>query len=319
MDFNVLVTRHIPEEGLVELKKYSNIYIPKKENKSFSDEEILNFAPQLDAIIPVNDSISREFMEKAKRLKIISNYGVGYDNIDIDEASKKGIIVTNLPDIVTESTAELTFMIMLAVSRRLIEADRYVRYKNDRNWHPFLFNSHELYEKKLGIIGLGRIGKAVTRRALAFGMKIYYFDVLNNGTNPTTGAIYLPFEKILAEMDYITLHVPYLKSTHHLIGEKEFNMMKRNPYLVNASRGPIVDEKALIKALVQKKIKGAALEVFENEPYVPEELTRLSNVVLTPHMGTNTFETNTKMAKEAAKKIIQVFNGETPANIVNNI
>ena len=318
MNRQVLVTKHIPDEGLLELKKYSHIYMPKNEDISFSSEEILNLAPQLDAIIPVCDLIGAEFMEKAKRLKIISNYGVGYDNIDIGEASKKGIMVTNLPDIVTESTAELTFMIMLAVSRRLIEADRYVRYKNDENWHPFLFNSHELYEKKLGIIGLGRIGKAIARRALAFGMQVYYFDVFQEN-KPELKINFLPFNKILTQMDYITLHVPYIKSTHHLIGEKEFNMMKKNPYLVNASRGPIVDENALIKALTLKKIKGAALEVFENEPYVPKELTRLSNVVLTPHMGTNTIETNTKMAKEAAKKIIQVFNGKTPTNIVNNV
>jgi len=146
-------------------------------------------------------------------------------------------------------------------------------------------------------------------------MQVYYFDILQNYKS-NLKVHYLPFEKILTKMDYITLHVPYMKNTHHLIGKKELNMMKKSSYLINASRGPIVDQNALIKALKEKKIKGAALEVFENEPYVPKELTCLPNVVLTPHMGTNTVETNIQMAKEAAKKIIQVFNGETPANII---
>jgi len=315
--YHILITKHIPSEGLIDLKKYCNIYMPETESKSFSQEELFRLAPHLDAIISVGDVIGADFIKKAKKLKIISNYGVGYDNLDIKAANKKGIIVTNLPDVVTESTAELTFMIMLAVSRRLIEADRYIRYANDKNWHPFLFNSHELFGKLLGIVGFGRIGKAVARRALAFGMQVYYFDV-SHDRETELEVNFLSFEKILSEMDYITLHVPYMKSTHHLIGEKELNMMKKSSYLINASRGAVIDQNALIKALKEKKIKGAALEVFETEPYVPEELTCLPNVVLTPHMGTNTVETNIKMTKEAAKKIIQVFQGEIPANIITS-
>ncbi len=315
MTYNVLIMKRIPEEGLAELRKCSHIYMPETEGKSFLREELFRLAPQLDAIIPTGEVISADFIEIAKKLKIISNYGVGYDNLDIKAANKKGIIVTNLPDVVTESTAELTFMIMLAVSRRLIEADRYVRYGNDKNWHPFLFNSNELFRKLLGIIGFGRIGKAVARRALAFGMQVYYFDVLQDRESELE-VNFLTFEKILTEMDYITLHVPYMKSTHHLIGKKELNMMKKSSYLINASRGPVVDQNALIKALREKTVKGAALEVFESEPYVPKELTSLANVVLTPHMGTNTIETNIIMAKEAAKKIIQVFKGEIPVNII---
>jgi len=315
LTYNVLITKYIPEEGLVELKKYSNIYMPRTEGKSFSREELFHLAPKLDAIIPVGDKIDADFIERAKKLKIISNYSVGYDNLDVETANKKEIIVTNLPGIVTESTAELTLMIMLAISRRLIEADKYVRYENDENWHPLLFNGNELYGKLLGIIGFGRIGRAVARRALAFNMHVYYYDVLQyKGSGLEVN--FLPFEKILTEMDYITLHVPYMKSTHHLIGKKEFNMMKKSSYLINASRGAIVDQNELIKALTKKRIKGAALEVFETEPYVPKELTCLPNVVLTPHMGTNTVETNIKMTKEAAKRIIQVFKGEIPTNIV---
>ena len=318
MNHQVLITKHIPDEGLLELKKCCHVYMPKNGEESFPYKKILDMAPRLDAVIPINDAINAEFIEKAVKLKIISNYGVGYDNVDINKATEKGIMVTNLPDIVTESTAELTVMIMLAVSRRLIEADRYVRYENDENWHPFLFNSNELYEKNLGIIGFGRIGNAVARRAIAFGMHVYYFDIFQENKSDLM-VNFLPFHDILTQMDYITIHVPYMKNTHHLISTKEFNLMKKNSYLINAARGPIVDENALIKALIGKKIKGAALEVFENEPHVPKELSSLPNVVLTPHMGTNTIETNIKMAKEAANKIIQVFNGKTPTNIVNQI
>lgn len=249
-------------------------------------------------------------------MKIISAYSVGYDNIDTKTAAKHNIPVTNLPDTVTESTAELTFLIMLAVSRRLIECDNYIRYYNDQNWHPFLFTSNELYGKKLGIIGMGRIGKAVARRALAAGMHIYYYDV-KPANDLQFKANYLQFNELIPTVDYLTLHLPYSESTRHIIGKSEFHSMKNSAYLVNASRGAIVNQEALIQALKENQIKGAALEVFETEPRVPEELTRLKNVVLTPHVGTNTIETNYKMALEASRKIIQIFNGEKPSNIVN--
>ncbi|GAB4118035.1 MAG: 2-hydroxyacid dehydrogenase family protein [Candidatus Caldatribacteriota bacterium] len=278
---------------------------------------MLNFAPILDAVIPVaGDVINKEFIISAKKLKIISAFSVGYDNIDIKTAAQYNIPVTNLPDIVTESTAELTFLIMLALSRRLLDCDNYIRYHNDYNWHPFLFLSNELFNKKLGIIGLGRIGKAVAIRAISFGMSVYYYDV-NCLDNLSFNATFLPFENLLKEVDYLTLHIPYSKATHHMIGANEFKLMKNSTYFVNASRGSVVDQEALIKALKEGQIKGAALDVFETEPQVPEELIKLKNVVLTPHVGTNTIETNYKMALEASRKIIQVFNGQTPTNIVN--
>lgn len=315
--YKVLITRKIPENGLKKLKEISEIYLPEAGKETFSQEELLRYAPILNAIIPVaGDRIDAKFINLAKNLKIISAYSVGYDNIDIKKATERNIPVTNLPDAVTESTAELTFLIMLAISRRLIECDNYVRYYNDQNWHPFLFTGNELYGKKLGIIGMGRIGKSVARRAIASGMDIYYYDI-NRVYDIEFKASLLPFKKLLSSVDYITIHVPYTKNTHHLIGEFEFNLMKKSTYFVNASRGAIVDQKALIRALQEKHIKGAALEVFETEPQVPEELTRLKNVVLTPHVGTNTAETNLKMAIEASNNIIKIFNGKKPTKIVN--
>ena len=317
MDFKVLVTKELPAEGLSRLKKYCEVYIHTADFH-ITQKELLGFAPILDAIIPAGTKINAEFIEKAKKLKIIANYGVGYDNIDVESATKKGIPVTNLPYSVTESTAELTMSIMLAVSRRIVEADNYIRNVNDGNWHPMLMMGHELYGKKLGIIGFGRIGQAVAKRACGFGMDLYYYDMKKSDSDKLgINVKYLPFEELIKQMDYITLHVSYLKETHHLIAEKEFRNMKKNVYLINASRGLVVDQNALIKALKDKTIAGAALDVFETEPKVPAELFKLKNVVLTPHIGTSTSETRIKMATQASDKIIQVMKGKIPENLVN--
>jgi len=315
--FKVLVTKYIPEKGLKELKKHCQIIMPQK-GEEFDDKYIMGIAAEVDAIIAVRFNVSTEFINKAKNLKVISVYGVGVDNVDLEKASEKGIIVTNLPEVVTEATAELAFGLMLALSRRIVEADYYLRNKNDKNWHPFLLLSNELYDKNLGIIGFGRIGRAVARRALAFGMKVYFYDKAYTKDDKFNMDVqYSSFSNILENMDYITLHVPHIKSTHHLISKYEFQIMKNSSFLINASRGPVVDQKELISALKNKEIAGAALDVFENEPEVPQELTVFKNVVLTPHLGTTTIETKTKMAFEAANKIIQFINGGTPTNIVN--
>ncbi len=317
MAFKVLVTKYIPEKGLEELKKYCQIIMPEK-GEDFDEKYIMKISSEIDALIAVRFNVTKEFINKAENLKIISIYGVGVDNVDLKKASEKGIIVTNLPEVVTEATAELAFGLMLSLSRRIIEADYYLRNKNDKKWHPFLLLSNELYDKNLGIIGFGRIGRAVARRALAFGMKVYFYDKAYTKDDKLSMDVnYSSFSNILENMDYITLHVPHIKSTHYLISKDEFQKMKTSSFLINASRGPVVNQQELISALKNKEIAGAALDVFENEPEVPKELTALKNVVLTPHLGTTTIETKTKMASEAAKKIIQFINGVTPTNIVN--
>ncbi len=318
MEFKVLITKTIPEEGLVELKKYCEIIVPDKDS-SFSREEMLNFAPIVDAVILTKAKIDEEFIKRSKKLKIISVLGVGYDNVSIESieaANQKKIFITNNPKTVTESTAELTFGIMLALTRRIVEADSYVRYKNDHNWHLYLFNGNELIGKKIGIIGFGRIGEAVARRCLAFGMKVYYFDLLPK-QNIKIDVRALSFKELISNMDYISLHVPYNKETHHLIGQREFANMKKSAYLINVSRGSVVNQKALIDALNNGKIAGAALDVFETEPTVPKELLQLSNVVLTPHIGSSTIETRVAMAKESARKVIKTLKGHIPDDLVN--
>lgn len=315
MDFKVLITRAIPEEGLVELKKYCEIIVPDKDS-SFSREEMLNFAPIVDAVILAKAKIDEEFIKCSKKLKIISVLGVGYDNVAMEAANQKKIFITNNPKIVTESTAELTFGIMLALTRRIVEADNYVRYKNDNNWHLYLLNGNELIGKKIGIIGFGRVGEAVARRCLAFGMKVYYFDLLPR-QNIKINVKESSFEKLISNMDYITLHVPYNKGTHHLIDQKELANMKKSAYLINASRGAVVNQEALINALKNREIAGAGLDVFEAEPRVPKDLLKLSNVVLTPHIGTSTIETRVAMAKESARKVIQTLKGYIPDDLVN--
>ncbi len=313
MKYKVLITKPIPEEGLVDLKKNCQIIMPPKEGSYYTREKILDLAKDIDAVIVVGDKIDEEFLEKAMQLKVISAYGVGYDNVDIPAATKRGIPVTNLPEAVTESTAELTFALMLTLSRRLIEADHYVRKENDQKWHPFLLVSHELFEKKLGIIGFGRIGQALARRARAFGMQVYYYDV----DKKDSLARYLPLKELISSVNYLSLHVPYNKNTHHLLGKNEFQIMKKSTYLINTSRGPVISESDLVQALQEKEIAGAGLDVYENEPQVTPELTQFPNVVLTPHIGTGTIETRIKMALKASDNILKILKGEMPKNIVN--
>ena len=313
MKYKVLVTKPIPEEGLVNLRKHCQILMSPKGGPLYTREKILDLIQEVDAVIVVGDKIDKDFLEKANQLKVISTYGVGYDNVDISAVTKRGIPVINLPEAVTESTAELAFAIMLALSRRLIEADHYVRRENDQKWHQFLIISHELFEKKLGIIGLGRIGQAVARRARAFGMQVYYYDVVKKDTS----ARYLPFKELISSVDYLSIHVPYHKNTHHLLGKNEFQIMKKSAYLINTSRGPVISESDLTQALQEKEIAGAGLDVYENEPQVTPELTQFPNVVLTPHVGTGTIEPRIKMALKASDNIIKILRGEIPKNIIN--
>jgi len=313
MKYKVLVTKPIPEEGLVDLGKHCQILMPPREGPFYTREKMLDLAQDIDAVIVAGDKIDEEFLEKANKLKVISVYAVGYDKIDIPAATKRGIPVTNLPEAVTESTAELAFTLMLALSRRLIEADHYVRRENDQKWHQFLLISHELFEKKLGIIGFGRIGQAVARRARAFGMQVYYYDVVKKDTF----ARYLPFKELISSVDYLSLHVPYHKNTHHLLAKKEFQIMKKSAFLINTSRGAVISEFDLTQALREKEIAGAGLDVYENEPQVTPELTQFPNVVLTPHIGTGTIETRIKMALKASDNVMKILKGEMPKHIVN--
>lgn len=318
--FKVFVTRKILEEGLnmlrerydVEVSDYDGI-IPR--------EMLLEKVKGADALVSLlTDNIDAEVMDAAgPNLKIIANYAVGYNNIDVEEATKRGIMVTNTPGVLTETTADFAWTLLMAIARRIVEADKFVREGKFRGWEPMLLLGTDVFGATLGIVGFGRIGQAMARRALGFNMRVLYYDNsrVDEQLEKELKATFVDLPTLLKESDFVTLHVPLTKQTHHLIGEKELKMMKKDAYLINTARGPVVDEKALVKALKEGWIKGAALDVFENEPEIEPELLKLDNVVLAPHIASASYATRSKMSVMVAENIIKALSGEVPPNLVN--
>lgn len=281
-------------------------------------QEKFEFSKKLknsDAILCLlTDKIDAKIMDKAgPQLKIISNYAVGYDNIDINAAKERNIMVTNTPGVLTNTVAEHTIGLICAIAQRIPEADKFTRQGKFTGWKPMLLLGADLKDKILGIIGLGRIGQRVAEIAKkGFGMKIIYYDKFRNNKYK-----FAPIKKILKKADFISLHVPLLPSTKHLISKKELKLMKATAYLVNTSRGPVIDERALASALSEKSIAGAALDVYENEPKLAPGLAKLDNVVLTPHIASASIETREKMAVITAQNIIDALEGKKPKFLVN--
>jgi len=251
-------------------------------------------------------------------LKIIANCAVGYDNIDIAYAREKGIMVTNTPGVLTETTADLTWALMLAVARKIPQADRFTRRKKYEGWELDLFLGKEITGKCLGIIGMGRIGKAVALRAQAFRMKVVYSDPSKLGEEEEAKykAVCVSLDKLLSTSDFVTIHTALNPQTFHLISEEKLSLMKKSAVLVNVARGPVVDEKALAEALESGQIWGAGLDVYEREPEIEEKLLHMDNVVLLPHIGSASYETRLKMAMMAAKNLVQGLSGQRPDNLV---
>ncbi|MEM6841448.1 MAG: NAD(P)-dependent oxidoreductase [Bacteroidota bacterium] len=316
----VLVSYTLPEAGLTPLKENFEVIYPTHKKK-FSREEILAKIPEVDGYLAVNVAVDAEVIDAASNLKIIANYGVGYDSIDVDYATQKGIIVTNTPTSVTEATAETAFGLMLSVLRNITYCDRKLRNQDpDFTWGMLQRHTgHSLYGKTLGIIGLGRIGQAVARRAVASGMRMLYYqrNRIFDFFERHASARYVSLDELLEQSDIVSLHVPLNESTHHLLGANELAKMKPSAYLINTARGPVVDEQVLIKQLQTGKLAGAGLDVYEEEPHIPEELLQLDNVVLTPHIGTETIEARVAMAQEAAMNLVTYFSGKTPPHQVN--
>lgn len=317
----ILVSYTLPEEGLEPLKQHFEVVYPKNKHR-FSPEEIMDEIKDADGYLAVNTAVDSEVIDAAAQLKIIANYGVGYDSIDVEYATQKGITVTNTPTAVTEATAETAFGLMLSLLRNITYCDRQLRGdRSDFTWGMLQKHTgHSLYGKTLGIIGMGRIGRAVARRAVTFGMNNVYYQRhrLFDNFERAVSATYLPLEELLAQSDIVSLHTPLTESTHHLLGARELDMMKPSAYLVNTARGPVVDESALIERLQSKKLAGAALDVFEEEPHIPDALLNMENVVLTPHIGTETIEARIAMAHEAAMNLITYFSGKTPPHVVGS-
>jgi len=313
----IFLTRRLPDEGIELLKEHElEIY---GGDAPPSKEEIIEGVRGKDALICLlTDRIDGEVMDASSRLKIIANYAVGYDNIDVGEATKRGILVTNTPGVLTETVADLTWALLMAIARRIVEGDKFMREGKFKGWAPKLLLGTDVYGKTLGIIGAGRIGRAVAKRAKGFNMKVlYYSRRRNEEIERECNAKFVDLHTLLKESDYVSLHLPLTDETYHLIGEKELKMMKPTAYLINTARGKCVDEKALVRALEEGWIRGAALDVFENEPQLTPELKKLDNVVLTPHIGSASYETRSRMAVMVAENVIAALNGKIPPNCIN--
>jgi len=319
----IYITRKIPEAGIKMLQNKGYEIGINPEDKVLTKEELLTAlkGKNYDAVLCLlTDKIDDEvFSAAGSQCKIFANYAVGLDNIDLSAAKKRGIMITNTPGVLTETVAEHTFALMLAIAHRVAEADKFTREGKFKGWEPMLFLGADLSRKIIGIVGLGRIGSRVAQHAgRGFNAKIIYHDVKSNAEfEKEFGAEYKEkIEDLLKEADFISLHVPLLDSTHHLINEERLKIMKPTAYLINTSRGPVIDEKALVSALKNKIIKGAAIDVFENEPNLTPGLADLNNIILTPHIASATEETRAKMSELAAMNIIAAFENQTPPNLV---
>ena len=274
----------------------------------------------MDGTIPlVTDAVDREVLQSAPNLKVVANFGVGVDHIDVRAASDLGIVVTNTPGVLTETTADLAWSLLMAAARRIVEADRFMRSRQFTAWGPKMLLGHDVYGKTLGIIGLGRIGQAIARRARGFSMKVIFTDAgrVKDDVICELGVTRVSLEELLRTSDYITLHVPLIPQTTHMLNDGAFAMMKPSSVVINTSRGPVIDEKALVRALRNGRIAGAALDVFEHEPQVEPELLEMNNVVLAPHIGSGSYETRLKMSEMAADNLLSVLKGQRPPNMVN--
>jgi lactate dehydrogenase-like 2-hydroxyacid dehydrogenase len=315
---SIFVTRRIPQPGLDLLTDFDVTVNP--EDRVLTKQEVIAGAKGKDAVLCLlTDPIDSEIMDAVPTVKIFANYAVGFNNIDVDAATQRKIVITNAPGVLTDTTADMAWTLLMAAARRVVEADKFCRDGQFKGWAPMLFLGVDIHHKTLGIIGMGRIGQAMARRASGFDMRVLYYD--ENSLFPEKEAelkaSYASMEQLLMESDFVSLHVPLMPSTRHLISRKELALMKPTAILINTARGPVVDEKALVEALQSKRIFGAGLDVFEAEPALAPGLTALDNVVIPPHIASATIDTRTKMATIAAGNIVAFFKGEVPPTIVN--
>ena len=316
----VLVTLPLPAAGTDLLRQRFEVEVVEAEGMPAPELERLvrDFDP--DGIVGmVNVPISDAIMEAAPRLRCIANYAVGYNNIDLEAAVRRGILVTNTPGVLTEATADLAFALLLAIARRVSESDRFLREGRFQGWKADLLLGSDVYGRTLGIIGLGRIGQAVARRARGFEMTVLYTDArrAEAGIEAELRASFVSLDDLLRQADFVTIHADLNAQTRHLIGERELRLMGSEHYLINAARGPIVDEAALVRALREGWIKGAGLDVYEHEPRLASGLTDCPNTVLLPHLGSATVTARNGMASTAARNMIEALEGRVPPNLVN--
>jgi glyoxylate reductase len=316
--YKVLVTRLIPEAGIALLQDKCDLDIYRGEGAIPRDQLLQKISHVQGLFCLLSESVDRELLDNAPQLKVVSNYAVGYDNIDVNYATYKGVAVTNTPDVLTDATADLTWALILAAARQVTEGDRLIRDRGFSGWSPLFMLGQDLKGKILGVLGAGRIGTAVVERSRGWNMPVLYYDhhrreylEKNFGANRTE------LSDLLAESDIISVHLPLSHETFHLIDEKAILKMKTTAILVNTARGPIVDERALLQALQRRRIAAAGLDVYENEPKLIPGLAALDNVVVTPHIGSATVKTRNDMARIAASNLLAVLDGRKPEAIIN--
>lgn len=313
----VLITDAIPQAGVSLLKEHFDVTMNETGNALTKEEMIETFNNYDGIVTSLINTIDADVIKACPNVKIMANYAVGYNNIDIEAAIRRGLIVTNTPDVLSDTTAETAWSLLFAVSRRIVEADRYVRRGEWKKFSANLFLGKDIFNKTLGIVGAGSIGRRFAEKSRGYHMTILYYNRHRDFEfEKQYNATYVAMDQLLSESDYVSLHVPLNEETHHLIGEEELSLMKESAILINTSRGPIIDERALVKALEEKKLYGAGLDVFEEEPHVPQALLEMDNVVLLPHIGSSSIETRDRMAELVAHNIINVLENRPPATPV---
>jgi lactate dehydrogenase-like 2-hydroxyacid dehydrogenase len=309
----------LPQPAIDLLKEHCDVEI-NPDDRVLSRGELLEKVKRRDAVLCLlTDTISDEvFAAAGPQCKLFANYAVGFNNVDIEAATKRGVMVSNTPDVLTDATADLAWTLLFSVARRVVESDRFLRDGKFQGWGPMLLLGRDITGKTLGVIGTGRIGGNFAKKAKGFDLKILYNDVAPNPQfEAETGGIFVDKETLLKTADFISVHVPLLPTTRHLISTNEFKLMKPTAILINTSRGPVVDEKALVQALQTKEIWGAGLDVFESEPAVEPGLLECENAVLLPHVASATIDTRTNMGLIAVRNILAAMQGEVPPTLVN--
>jgi glyoxylate reductase len=316
---SVFVTRKIPQAGLALLQDRFAVNVWPHDRPPTA-QELIDNARGRDALVTLlTEKVDAALFAAAPDVRIVANVAVGFDNFDVPAATKAGVVLTNTPGVLDDTTADLAFALLLTTARRLVEGDKLMRSGRWSGWGIMQLLGHDVHHAKLGIVGFGRIGRGVAKRASGFSMDVSYYDAVRapEDVERELGVRYVPFDALLRESDFITLHVPLIPETHHLMNAAAFSKMKKSAILINTSRGPVIDEAALVAALRQGTIAAAGLDVYEHEPKLSPGLAELENVVLLPHIGSASIATRSKMAEMAANNVISFFAGKTPPNAIN--
>ena len=316
---SILISRSLPAEAVASARSRAEVDINDIDASLPRTELIRRLQGRQGLVCLITDAIDADLLAACPELKVASNVAVGYNNIDVTAATRRGVVITNTPDVLTETTADFAWTLLMATARRLVEADRYVRDGKFKRWEYMLLLGGDIHGKTLGIVGFGRIGRAMARRAQGFGMRVLYQDAVaaDAATERELRATRADIATLLRESDFVSLHTPLLPETRHLINAQSLKTMKKTAYLINASRGPVVDEAALAQALKEGWIAGAGLDVFEEEPKVHSGLLGLPNVVLAPHIASGSSDTRLRMASLAVENCLAVLEGKTPPTPVN--